>query len=98
MTMLSAQNRADTPRDLAMAAELEPLLPAAPLPLAAAVSLCMGRDGYTPALAQSALLRTYGGVGAATAAQSLDDARNLLHRPEPFEAPARSRHSGRGSE
>ena len=86
---LSAHN----PHDLAMAAELE-ALPAAPLPLPAAVSLWMGRDGYIPALAQSALLQTYGGVGVATAAQSLaDDARTLLHRPEPLEAPARSRHS-----
>ncbi|CAE7445920.1 unnamed protein product [Symbiodinium microadriaticum] len=56
---------AHTPRDLAMAAELE-ALPAAPLPLAAAVSLCMGRDSYIPALAQSTLLRTYGGIGKAT--------------------------------
>ena len=44
----------------------------------------MGRNGYIPALAQSALLQTYGGAGAAVAAQSLaDDARTLLQRPEP---------------
>ena len=82
---LSAHN----PCDLAMAAELE-ALPAARLPLAAAVSL----HGSRLALAQSALLQTYGGVCVATAAQSLADvARTLLHRPEPLEAPARSRHS-----
>ena len=76
-TLLACEARVDAlnahnPRDLAMAAELE-ALPATPLPLAAAVSLCMGRDGYIPALAQSALLQTYGGVGVATAAQSLAD-------------------------
>ena len=47
-TLLACEARDDAlsahnPRDLAMAAELE-ALPAAPLPLAAAVSLCMGRD------------------------------------------------------
>ena len=64
-TLLASEARDDAfsahnPGDLAMAAQLE-ALPAAPLPLPAAVSLCMGRDGYIPALAQSALLQTYGG-------------------------------------
>ena len=46
------------------------------------------------AISRSALLQTYGGVGVATAAQSrADDARTLPQRPEPLEAPARSRQS-----
>jgi len=48
-------------------------LPAAPLPLTAAVLMCMGPDGYLTAAAQSALLEAYAGTTAAAAARTLAD-------------------------
>ena len=48
-------------------------LPDAPLPLAAAVLLCMAPDGYLTAAVQSTLLESYAGAMAATAARSLAD-------------------------
>ena len=53
-------------------------LPDAPLPLAAAVLLCMALDGYLTAAVQSTLLESYAGAMAATAARSLaDDVRHM---------------------
>ncbi|CAE7744407.1 unnamed protein product [Symbiodinium sp. CCMP2592] len=75
-------------------------LPAAPLPLPAAVSLSMGRDGYIPARTQSALLQTFCGLAVATAAQSMaDDVRgsmNVLAAVAAEQAQSRRRRGGRG--
>ena len=49
--------------DLASATALA-ALPEAPLPLPAALLLCMGPDGYLTAAAQSALLETHAGARA----------------------------------
>ena len=56
-------------------------LPDAPLPLAAAVLLCMAPDGYRTAAGQSALLKSYAGAMAAAAARSLAD--DVQHNPPP---------------
>ena len=53
-------------------------MPDAPLPLAAAVLICMAPDGYLTAAVQSTLLESYAGVAAAAAARSLAD--DVRHR------------------
>ena len=55
------------------AAQLSALPPDAPLPVSAAVLVCMAPDGYLTAPAQSALLEAYGGGALAAAAQALAD-------------------------
>ena len=55
------------------AAQLSALPPDAPLPVSAAVLVCMAPDGYLTAPAQSALLDAYGGGALAAAAQALAD-------------------------
>ena len=58
-------------------------MPDAPVPLAAAIVLCMAPDGYLTAATQSALLESYAGAMAAAAARSLaDDARRTDTRRE----------------
>ncbi|OLP81689.1 hypothetical protein AK812_SmicGene37745, partial [Symbiodinium microadriaticum] len=71
-------------------------LPDEPLPLAAALPLCMAPDGYLTAAAQSALLESYAGALAAATARSLaDDVRRTLDAREPHAATRRRRRRAR---
>ena len=64
-------------------------MPNAPLPLSAALLLCMEPDGYLTAAAQAAFLESYAGASAAAAAQSL--ANDARHEHQPPAAPATRR-------
>ena len=72
-------------------------MPDAPVPLAAAILLCMAPDGYLTAATQSALLESYAGAMAATtAARSLaDDARRTPDANEPVATTRRRRRRAR---
>ena len=71
-------------------------MPDAPVPLAAAILLCMAPDGYLTAATQSALLESYAGAMAAAAASSLaDDARRTPDANEPVATTRRRRRRAR---
>ena len=83
----------DTRRDISAAdrasAAAFSAMPDAPLPLSAALLLCMEPDGYLTAAAQAAFLESYAGASAAAAAQSL--ANDARHEHQPPAAPATRR-------
>ena len=62
-------------------------MPDAPVPLAAAILLCMASDGYLTAATQSALLESYAGAMAAAAARSLADDARLSTRTSQLRPP-----------
>ena len=71
-------------------------MPDAPVPLAAAILLCMAPDGYLTAATQSALLESYAGAMAAAAARSLaDDSRRTPDANEPVATTRRRRRRAR---
>ena len=71
-------------------------MPDAPVPLAAAILLCIAPDGYLTAATQSALLKSYAGAMAAAAARSLaDDARRTPDANEPVATTRRRRRRAR---
>ncbi|CAE7283556.1 unnamed protein product [Symbiodinium sp. CCMP2592] len=69
-------------RRIALASVLT-ALPDAPLPLQAAIVLCMGPDGYLTAAAQSALLESDAGAIAAAATRALADDVRATHGTDP---------------
>ena len=81
--------------DRASAAALA-AMPDAPLPLLAALLLCIAPDGYLTAAAQAAFLESYAGATAPAAAQSL--ANDARHELQPLAMPhARHTATSRGA-
>ena len=81
--------------DRASAAALS-AMPDAPLPLLAALLLCIAPDGYLTAAAQAAFLESYAGATAPAAAQSL--ANDARHELQPLAMPhARHTATSRGA-
>ena len=87
-------HRATSAEDRASAATLS-AMPDAPLPLSAAVSVCMAPDGSPTAAAQAALLESYAGATAAAAARSLADDARSEHQPPAIATARRSRRGRR---
>ena len=67
-------------------------MPDAPLPLSAALLLCMAPDGYLTAAAQAAFLESYAGIAGATAAAAAQSlANDARHELQPLAMPATRR-------